>query len=239
MASIPPRVLPAYGKVKAFIKKRISTGIWKPGDSVPSESVLMVQFGVSRMTVNRALRELMGEGLVTRVQGSGTFVAELHRISSTLSIRDIHEEVVERGHIHTARVLLAAAENASADLARTLGLSSGGPVFHTILIHLENGVPIQYEDRYVNPAAAPRYLETDFTRITPTHHLLEEAPLTEASYSIEACLPSALEAKHLEIKSGEACLAMMRRTVSGANIASVARLVYPGSRYSFAGKFQA
>jgi GntR family histidine utilization transcriptional repressor len=100
-------------------------------------------------------------------------------------------------------------------------------------------VPIQYEDRYVNPAAAPKYLETDFSETTPTHHLLAEAPLTEASYSIEACLPSALEAKHLEIKLGEACLAMMRRTVSGANIASVARLVYPGSRYSFAGKFQA
>lgn len=236
MATTP---LPAYGQVKAFIKKRISAGTWKPGDPVPSESVLMEQFGVSRMTVNRALRELMGEGMVTRIQGSGTFVAELHRISSTLTIRDIHEEVVERGHIHTSRVLLAESEKASADLARTLGLRPGGRVFHTILIHLENGVPIQYEDRYVNPAAAPNYLETDFSETSPTHHLLAEAPLTEASYSIEACLPSALEAKHLEIKQGEACLAMMRRTVSGANIASVARLVYPGSRYSFAGKFQA
>ena len=231
--------LPAYGQVKAFIKKRISAGTWKPGDPVPSEAVLMEQFGVSRMTVNRALRELMGEGLVTRIQGSGTFVAELHRISSTLTIRDIHEEVIERGHVHTSRVLLAESEKASADLARTLGLRSGGRVFHTVLIHLENGVPIQYEDRYVNPAAAPRYLETDFSETTPTHHLLAEAPLTEASYSIEACLPSALEARHLEIRLGEPCLAMMRRTVSGSNIASVARLVYPGSRYSFAGKFQA
>ena len=239
MASTSHPVLPAYGKVKAFIKKRISSSTWKPGDPVPSESVLMVQFGVSRMTVNRALRELMGEGMVTRVQGSGTFVAELHRISSTLSIRDIHEEVTERGHIHTVRVLLAESEKAGAELAQTLGLAAGEQVFHSILIHLENGLPIQYEDRYVNPLAAPNYLETDFTQITPTHHLLEVAPLTEASYSIEACLPSAAEAKHLLIKPGEACLAMMRRTVSGANIASVARLVYPGTRYSFAGKFQA
>lgn len=236
MASTP---LPAYGQVKAFIKTRISAGTWRPGDPVPSEAVLMAQFGVSRMTVNRALRELMGEGLVTRVQGSGTFVAELYRISSTLIIRDIHEEVIERGHVHTSRLLLAESEKASADLARTLGLRKGARVFHTILIHQENGVPIQYEDRYVNPAAAPNYLKTDFTQTTPTHHLLAEAPLTEASYSIEACQPTALEAKHLDIKPNEACLAMMRRTVSGAHIASVARLVYPGSRYSFAGKFQA
>lgn len=233
----PP--IPAYEQVKAFIKTRISAGTWKPGDPVPSEAALAAQFGISRMTVNRALRELSAEGMVTRVQGSGTRVAELHRISSRLTIRDIHEEVVERGHLHTTRVLMVEAEKASADLARTLGLRTGARVFHTMLVHLENGVPIQYEDRYVNPAAAPDFLETDFTLTTPTHHLLQHAPLTEASYSIEACLPTAQEARQLGIKRGEPCLAMMRRTVSGANVASVARLIYPGTRYSFAGQFQA
>lgn len=112
-------------------------------------------------------------------------------------------------------------------------------MYHTVLIHMENGVPIQYEDRYVNPAAAPDYLENDFTAVSPTLHLLRHAPLTEASYSIEACLPTAGEAKELGIKRNQPCLAMMRRTVSGANVASVARLVYPGTRYSFAGQFQA
>ncbi|MDI1338974.1 histidine utilization repressor [Polaromonas sp.] len=232
-------VLPAYEQVKAFIKARISAGTWKPGDPVPSEAALAAQFGISRMTANRALRELTAEGMVTRIQGSGTRVAELHRISSRLTIRDIHEEVVERGHVHTTRVLMVEAEKASADLARSLGLRTGTRVFHTMLVHLENGVPIQYEDRYVNPAAAPDFLETDFTRTTPTHHLLQHAPLTEASYSIEACLPTAQEARHLGIKRGEPCLAMMRRTVSGAHVASVARLIYPGTRYSFAGQFQA
>lgn len=231
--------LPAYEQVKAFVKGHISSGQWKPGEPVPSESALMEQFGISRMTVNRALRELSSEGLVTRVQGSGTRVAELHRISSTLTIRDIHEEVAERGHVHTARVLLVAEERARAEVAQSLNLRSGAKVFHTVMIHLENGVPIQYEDRYVNPAAAPHYMETDFTQISPTHHLLTHAPLTEASYAIEACLPTAEEAKHLGIKRGEPCLAMMRRTVSGPHVASVVRLVYPGTRYSFAGQFQA
>ena len=115
----------------------------------------------------------------------------------------------------------------------------GAIVFHTVLIHMENGVPIQYEDRYVNPSAAPEYLDTDFNQTSPTLHLLRHAPLTEASYSIEACLPSALEAKELAIKRTEPCLVMMRRTVSGAHVASIARLIYPGTRYSFAGQFQA
>lgn len=229
---------PAYEQVKAFIKGHIAGGEWKPGDPVPSEAALMRQFGVSRMTVNRALRELAAEGMVTRVQGSGTRVAALHRISSRLTIRDVHDEVAERGHEHSTRVLLVASEKAGAELARSLGVRNGARVFHTVLVHLENGVPIQYEDRYVNPAAAPLYLETDFTQTTPTHHLLEHAPLTEASYSIEACLPTAEEARELGIRRGEPCLSMHRRTVSGALVASVARLVYPGSRYSFAGQFQ-
>jgi GntR family transcriptional regulator, histidine utilization repressor len=231
--------LPAYEQVKAWIRRHIASGRWKPGDPVPSEAALMRQFGISRMTVNRALRELAAEGLVTRVQGSGTKVAQLHRISSRLTIRDIHEEVAERGHVHSTRVLHAAREKAEAALAQSLGLHTGAAAFHTVLIHFENGVPIQYEDRYVNPAAAPRYLETDFTRVSPTLHLLQHAPLTEASYSIEACMPTPAEARILKIKRSEPCLVMTRRTVSGAHVASVARLLYPATRYSFAGQFQA
>jgi GntR family histidine utilization transcriptional repressor len=230
---------PAYQQVKTFIQQHISSGAWRPGAPVPSEAVLMQQFGISRMTVNRALRELTAEGMVTRVQGSGTYVAELHRIASNLTIRDIQEEVIERGHVHAARVLLSHAEKAGTKLASTLGLAPGATVFHTELVHLENGVPIQHEDRYVNPAAAPQYLQTDFTRVTPTNHLLTEAPLTEASYSIEACLPTSQQAQELGILPSEACLAMVRRTVSGSHVASVVRLVYPGSRYSFAGQFHA
>jgi GntR family histidine utilization transcriptional repressor len=231
--------LPAYEQVKAFVKARISSGEWKPDDPVPSEAALMERFAISRMTANRALRELATEGLVTRVQGSGTRVAQLHRISSQLVIRDIHEEVAERGHVHGTRVLKVEQEKAGPEVAESLKLRKGARVFHTILVHLENGVPIQYEDRYVNPQAAPGYLATDFTRESPTLHLLRHAPLTEASYSIEACLPTSQEAKALDIRTSEPCLVMLRRTVSGGHVASIARQLYPGTRYSFSGQFQA
>ena len=236
---MPKSELPAYEQVKAWTRQHIASGEWKPGDPVPSEAALMQQFGVSRMTVNRALRELANEGLVTRIQGSGTRVAQLHRISSRLTIRDIHEEVAERGHVHSTRVLHAGSEPAGDEVAQSLGVKPSDAIFHTVLVHMENGVPIQYEDRYVNPAAAPAYLATDFTQTSPTLHLLQHAPLTEASYAIEACMPTAQEAQALAIERSEPCLAMMRRTVSGANVASVARLLYPGTRYSFAGQFQA
>lgn len=239
MPSKPPVITPGYEQIKSHIRGHIASGAWRPDDPVPSEAALMAKFGLSRMTVNRALRELAAEGLVTRVKGSGTRVAALHPISSQLTIRDIHEEIAERGHVHGTRVILVAAEKAVAEVARKLGLRPGTKVFHTILVHLENGVPIQYEDRHVNPAVAPGYLDVDFTQVTPTHHLLEHAPLTEATYSVEARLPEAGEAKALGIRKHEPCLVMLRRTVSGTAVASIARQVYPGSRYRFAGSFQA
>ena len=232
-------VIPVYERIKNAIRTQIRKGIKRPGDLVASETELMREHGVSRMTANRAIRELAAEGLVTRVQGSGTRVAQLHRISSRLAIRDIHEEIIERGHLPASQLLFAATEKADTALAQALGLRRGAKVFHTIMIHLENGMPIQYEDRYVNPAAAPGYLLNDFVLMTPTHYLLVHAPLTDANYTIEACLPTTIEARALRIKRSEPCLRLERRTVSGRHVASVARLIYPGSRYSFDGRIQA
>ena len=238
LSKLKPTPLPAYEQVKAFVKAQITLGHWRPGNPVPSEAALQQQFGVSRMTINRAVKELAVEGVVTRVQGSGTVVAQLHRISRTLALRDIHEEVLERGHAHTVRVMQLDTVRADKALASTFKLRVGAPVFHSLLLHFENGVAIQVEDRYVNPASAPDYLGADFDTVTPTRYLLEHAPLTEASYSIEACLPSAQEAKFLGIARSEPCLVMTRCTVSGPHVASWVRLVYPGMRYSFGGKFQ-
>lgn len=238
MPTLKSNTVPAYEQVKAFVKAQITRGIWRPGDAVPSEAALQQKFGVSRMTINRAVKELAVEGLVTRVQGSGTVVAQLHRISSTLAVRDIHEEITERGHAHSIRVLVLETLRADAVLAQVLKVRTGAKVFRSVMLHCEDGLPIQFEDRHVNPQSAPHYLSVDFERTTPTRYLLEQAPLTEASYSIEAGLPRIEEAKWLAIKRTEPCLVMTRRTVSGLHVASLARLVYPGARYSFTGKFQ-
>ena len=204
---------------------------------MPSEAELVAQFKVSRMTVNRALRELQAEGLVQRVQGLGTFAAPLHRVSSTLTIRDLHEEIVERGHEHRAEVHVARKEPATQGLAERLGMEVGQPVFHTVIVHHENNVPLQCEDRYVNPACAPGYLDVDFTKTTPTHYLLQVAPLWEAQYSIEASAASAHEAKLLGLTVNDPCLVIVRRTVSRGVPITLARLVHPGSRYQLTGQF--
>ena len=227
-----------YARVKDHLKTGLSIGRWTPGTLMPSESELVSQFQVSRMTVTRALRELQAEGLVSRVQGVGTFAAHLAPVSSSLTIRDLHEEIVARGHRHHAQVYLAKEERAAASLAQQLGLAAGAAVFHTLIVHFENGVPLQCEDRYVNPACAPDYLKTDFTQITPTHYLLSVAPLWEAQYSIEAGPPSAKEAELLGIAPTDPCLIIVRRTINRDVPITLARLVHPGSRYQIHGQFK-
>ena len=143
-------------------------GRWPAGALMPSEAELVAEFGVSRMTVNRALRELQSEGLVDRTQGVGTFAAQLHKVSSTLTIHDLHEEIVDRGHQHHAAVHVQRAEPATTGLAEQLGVKPGDEVFHTLILHTENGVPLQCEDRYVNPATTPAYLQIE-ARVTGTN----------------------------------------------------------------------
>jgi GntR family transcriptional regulator, histidine utilization repressor len=233
----PAGHLAPYAQVKQYLKGRLAAGDWPPGVLMPSEAELVAQFGVSRMTVNRALRELQGEGLIDRVQGVGTFAAQLHKVSSTLTLRDLHDEIAERGHRHEARVVAQEEMTATEGLAGQLGLTPGAPVFHTLIVHLENGVALQCEDRYVNPACAPAYLAQDFTQTTPTHYLFEATALWRAQYSIEAGRPTKDEARLLGIAPAEPCLVIVRRTFTTDNAITIARLVHPGTRYGIEGQF--
>lgn len=238
LRSAPGAAVAPYARIKQHLKDELSRGRWPPGAPMPSDAELVAQFGVSRMTVTRALNELRAEGLIERVQGVGTFAAHLVRVASTLRIRDLHEEITERGHRHHAEVHVARQEAASGAVAQRLGLAAGAPVFHTLIVHFEDGVPLQCEDRHVNPASAPGYLDNDFTQVTPTQYLLQEAPFWQAQYSIEAALPAAREAKLLGIGRDEPCLVVQRRTVGKEVPITTARLVHPGTRYLLQGEFK-
>ncbi|MBX4864474.1 histidine utilization repressor [Rhizobium sp. WYCCWR 11152] len=222
---------PLYAGVKQVILDRIQSGEWPPKYRVPSENELVVELGVSKMTANRALRELANEGELIRIQGVGSFVAERKGYSALFEVRNIAEEIAERGHVHEASVVVLAQETASPEVADALELPIGAAVFHSLIVHSENGVPVQIEDRFVHPEAAPEYLAQDFSTLTPNAYLTAAAPLSGSEHVVEAAMPQAWECKLLTIMKTEPCLTIRRRTWSAKQVVSTARLVYPGHRY--------
>jgi len=229
--------VPAFLHIKNYLLEQIQAGQWKEGDAIPSEQALARQFGVSRMTVNRAVRELTDEQILSRIQGSGTYVAQ-HKYQATLvEIKSIAEEVRSRGHSHRSELHLLERGKASELLAHPFGVKPGHPLFHSVIVHFENDIPIQVEDRWVNPSVAPDYMQQDFSAITPNEYLMAAAPLQGVNYSIEALSPPREIAEMLEIQHRDPCLVLKRRTLSKGEVASVATMWHPGSRYQFAGSF--
>ena len=229
--------LPAFERIKRHVLAQIQSGTWREGDAIPGEESLAKSFGVSRMTVNRALRELSDERTLVRVQGSGTFVAQQKYQATLVEIRNIAEEVKARGHQHSSE--LHVAERCKADdlLAPQFELPLLHLLFHTIVVHFENGVAIQAEDRYVNPLVAPDYLDQDFRTHTPNEYLMRVAPLQGVRFEIEACVAPAPINEMLHMSLSEPCLVLRRRTFSQGQVASVATMWHPASRYRFTGSF--
>ncbi len=228
---------PAFQRIKSHVLTQIHAGVWREGEAIPAEETLAREFGVSRMTVNRAIRELSDEQIVERVRGSGTFVAQQKYQATLVEIRNIADEIAARGHRHRSELHLLRRMRAGEALARRFELKAGAALFHSIVVHFEDDEPIQVEDRHVNPAVAPDYLGQDFTSQTPNAYLMRVAPLQGVSFEIEACAPPAEVGELLKMPAGEPCLVLHRRTHALGQVASVAAMWHPASRYRFAGRF--
>lgn len=229
--------IPLYLRVKKMISQKIYEGTWSVNKKIPSESELVKLLGCSRMTVNRALRELTSEGLLVRIQGVGSFVAEGQGRTALFHINNIAEEILARNHQHRAEVLVLEQIQANAEQSTLMQMREGQKLYHSIIVHFENNIPVQIEDRLVDPVLIPDYLQQDFTSITPNAYLMSKAPVTEGEHVVTAILVSSQEAKWLKINKTEPCLLIRRRTWSNKQLISSARLIYPGSRYYLEGKF--
>jgi len=192
---------------------------------------LAEQFSVSRMTARRALQELTEQGLLIRSQGAGTFVATFKSQSSVLEIRNIADEIFERGHQHSSETITLEKKTVTDELAILLNLNVSDEVYYSEVLHFENQEPIQLEQRYVNAALVPEYITQNFNKTTPHEYLTLEAPLTEATHEIEAILAESRVSDLLNIKNTQPCLQVKRRTWSTTGVISLAILTSPGDKY--------
>jgi len=224
-------VQPRFQVIKDFINQAIGDSTYPPDAQIPTEYELAKMFGVSRMTANRAVKELVAEGKLVRHQGLGTFVTMIQVESPLLEIRNIADEIRERHNIYSNERYALQQEQADQDLAALLGITAGDPVFHSLIVHKENGRPLQLAERYVNALLVPDYIKQDFSVTTPSQYLSELFPLSEVEHTVEAILPNLLEQDLLHMPANIPCLLVNRRTWSANKLISYARLVHPGNLY--------
>jgi GntR family histidine utilization transcriptional repressor len=225
-----------FEQIKKHILQKIESGEWQENDLVPSENKLADDFGVSRMTARRALEELSQQGILHRTKGSGTYVASLKGQGSMFEIRDIADEIRERGHDYSATLLELDEIEAIPPIAIALGVEIGSQVYHSVIVHNDNGKPVQVEERFVNQELVPEYTQQDFAKFSPHEYLSRVAPLTEARHTIEAISPSEQVCEWLQLYNEEPCLQLIRRTSSKQGVVCFARIIYPGSSYRLGGQ---
>ncbi len=230
--------LALYEQVKDFIVRKVQQGVWRAGDRLPSEHELVAQFGISRMTVNRALRDLVAEGRIVRIAGVGSFVAEDKPQSTLLQIANLASEIRQRGHAYRCDVLTVERTSATRAVATALDVRKGTPVFHTLCLHRENGVPVQLEDRHVNPRLAPGFIAQDFEATPPSEYLVRNVPFDQMEHMVDAVLPSPEQAALLEMPATEPCLLLTRRTWSRGVPVTVVHCLHPASRYRLGSRFR-
>ena len=229
---------PLYLQIKQYITDKIDSGHWPVGHRISTELELTEQFKVSRMTVNKAIRDLVAEGKLQRRPRVGTFVCapDDKAESPLLDIQNIAEEVKLRGKTYSSKVIKQASMLADETVAIKLGVMLNSPIFYSEIIHFEDNSPIQYELRWVNSAYAPDYLEQDFTQITPNHYLSENCPLSAIEHTVEAIVADDEVRTALRLGANEPCLLLNRRTWSQDKLVSSALLYHPGTRYKLSSK---
>ena len=246
------KAIPAYQRIKNAILDNIHSGKWQAGNAISTEMALAEEFGVSRMTVNRALKELSEERVLERRQGSGTFVAQQQFNHTFVEVRNIAEDLKSANRNYEAKVVSKRAISAdmldeqmrrkfdiapSSTQKSTVETADDAPVLYEVkIIHIADDEPIQFEERWVDAKNVPNFIEQDFTVVNTSDYLIAKIPLESGSYTIRALAAPKEVAEALQIAPQSPTLVLSRQTYSAGHVLTFVRMWHAGDRYQFSGE---
>ena len=197
-------ITPLYVQLMEELETSIRNGVYKPGDKIMTEAEMAREYGVSLITVRKAVGSLMEKGLVVRKQGKGTFVTKPKHSRNMKKLQSFTEMCEQMGVKPGARVLENRLIAADKKVADRLGIEPGSNVVYISRLRLADGEPVQVEKSYF-PLKYAFLLEEDLNDGSMFECLKEKAGAKVASSEkmIELCRATAEEAALMDVKKGD------------------------------------
>jgi DNA-binding GntR family transcriptional regulator len=235
MKGMEIRLSPAclHQQVTEDLLARIQTGRFQPGDPIPPEIELCREYGVSRITVRRAMAELVARRLVVRRRGIGTFVTGRPADRREFHLVGFLDEIQAHDH----KIISNTVIRADGRLAPSLSIEPGSPVRHIRTVVHRDGEPFTIADAYTADLPGRRVSEEDVVPRIPMAQKMGERlgrRIIRAEQELDALPADAAAAKHLGIRRGTP-LIRARRVYYSADDTPIQYVVvrYHPDRYRF------
>ena len=198
---------PLYQQLRDILVDAIDSGKWGPNERIPSENSLSTTYGLSRMTVRAVLTDMVKEGLLYRVQGKGTFVAE-KIVTYSPSYIGIREQLEKMGYEVETKIIECGIENSRDTVAKSLQIDNGSPVYKIKRVRYIKGEPISIHISHINPKYSdkltPELLEKEQLCILLSEHYgLCKKQVDE---TLESVVALSEEAELLNVEKGHPLL---------------------------------
>lgn len=208
------------------VLRRVHIRDWKPGELIPNEADLALEFGCARATVNRALRALADNGFLDRKRKAGTRVS-LHPVGkATLSIPIIRQEIEEKGQAYGYALIEQSICHPPLQIRLSMGTKANIELMHVRSLHTGDGTPYVIEDRWINHHAVFDAEVTDFSEFSANEWLLANAPYTHGDISFLASSATTETAELLSAKFGDALFEVQRTTFNHHTVITTVTLTY-------------
>ena len=154
---------PIYQQICDLIRIEINSGKLSPGSRVWSEHDIMEKFHVSRNTAQKAIETLVNEGIVSRVQGKGSFVTQPKVDYGLQYLASFTEETLGKGLKPTSKVICFNREHPNRNHANNLKISKNDWVYKLERLRLANEYPIAHQISIIPEKLCPGLQRYDFS----------------------------------------------------------------------------
>lgn len=196
---------PAYAQIANILQESMRSGILRPGDQLPSEAQLCKRYGVSPMTVRRAINALVEQGVVVAEQGRGTFVKQIAMVEATFGLKNLRDllDDTENTSVHILETRIVRADER---VARKLNILVGERTIYIRRILWTKKTPALYHREYMiyDPTRPIVEAELEVTALQRLFSGAGETILKRGEISLEATLLNEEEARLLQVERPQA-----------------------------------